>query len=138
MTARDPSDLRVIGASRGDPFGEMTASGKAKNLFDAIELRFPRLERVDVGRRGVQKGLVAAAAWAPSRRRWMHRRSKHPVTFWIQSRNARRQIEAVGGADVVVQVNGLFRTLGSPYVVYIEFCPVTSQNGSGRNQNQTW
>jgi starch synthase len=113
--------LRLVGASRGDPYDPVTASGVARYLFDALDRRYKMVGRVDAELRGWQRPLAAIAAFRPSRARWRQQFYKSWLTFTLQSRNCRRGLGKIREQyDLVIQVYGLFQTASAPFVVYID------------------
>jgi glycosyltransferase involved in cell wall biosynthesis len=115
------ASLRFVGASRGDPYDPVTASGMARFLFDALERRYRMVGRVDVELRGWPRRLAALAAFHPSRPRWRQRFYKSWLTFTLQSRNCRRRLNEIREPyDLVVQVSALFQTTGARTVLYID------------------
>ena len=68
-----------------------------------------------------QRALVAANTFHPSRARWTERYFKNLLTFDLLSRHSRRKLARIAQPyDVVLQFNGLFRTLGAPYTIYLD------------------
>jgi alpha-maltose-1-phosphate synthase len=115
--------MRLLGLAQTDPSVPTTGSGAtAKFLLDALE-RHHRL----VGRRAVdltplERYPLAAATFHRSRERWRTR------YFWtgrialqLRSFNSWRAVRSVEEPfDLAVQLFGLFRTRGAPYVVYTD------------------
>lgn len=112
---------RLVGASRGDPFNPHSVSGVAYHLFNALARHYPLVARIDTRLSRWQIGRVALATFHPSRERWQERYFKNIAAFKLQSRNSRAQLAHVAQPfDLVMQVYGLFRTVGAPYVVYLD------------------
>jgi len=99
-----------------------TASGAAKFLLDALARHNTLVDRRSVELTPSQRNLIAAATFHPSRERWRSR-----FYWWrqlaldVRSRNSARALAAVADPfDLAVQIFGLFRTRGAPYVIYID------------------
>ena len=106
--------------SRGDPYSPFTASGAARFLLDALERRFSLVGRVDASLGPLQRAVVAATTFRPSRAAWQTRFYRSELAFALQSRNTRSRLGELPPHDVAFQIFGLFRTLGRPYVLYLD------------------
>lgn len=112
---------RLVGASRGDPFSPHSVSGVPYHLFNALARHYPLVDRIDTRLSRWQVGRVALATFHPLRERWQERYFKNIAAFKLQSRNSRSRLAHIAQPfDLVMQVYGLFRTVGAPYVVYID------------------
>lgn len=112
---------RIVGASRADPYSPLSVSGIPSHLFDALERRYDMVSRIDTRLSAGRAAVVALATFAPSRTTWIERYFKNTRAFRWQSDASRQQLARLGRPfDVVVQVYGLFRTLGAPYVIYVD------------------
>lgn len=112
---------RIVGASRADPFSPLSVSGIPHHLFDALERRYDMVGRIDTRLSVGRAALVALATFTPSRAAWIERYFKNTRAFRWQSDASRQQLARLSRPfDVVVQVYGLFRTLGAPYVMYLD------------------
>ena len=112
---------RIVGASRADPYSPLSVSGIPHHLFDALERRYDMVGRIDARLSVGRAALVALATFAPSRAIWIERYFKNTRAFRWQSDASRQQLARIDRPfDVVVQVYGLFRTLGAPYVMYVD------------------
>lgn len=114
-------ELAIVGASRGNPFSPLTASGAASHLFDALERRYGLVERVDVSLTPAQRAAVAAASFHPSRAQWRTRFYRSRLGYELQSRNSARALRRIEApVDLVVQIFGLFQARGAPYAMYLD------------------
>lgn len=112
---------RIVGASRADPYSPLSVSGIPRHLFDALERRYDMVGRIDARLSAGRAALVALATFAPSRAAWIERYFKNTRAFRWQSDASRQELGRLGRSfDIVVQVYGLFRTLGAPYVIYVD------------------
>lgn len=112
---------RLVGASRGDPYDPHSVSGVPYYLFNALARRYGMVERIDTRLSRWQTGRVALQTFHPVRARWQERYFKNLPALELQSRNSRTQLTQITQPyDVVMQVYGLFRTMGAPYVMYID------------------
>ena len=112
--------LRLVGTSRGDGFDPHAVSGTARALFDALAVRYPLVDRVDVDLSSPQRALVGGLAFSPDRQRWRQRYWLSPLGFALMSWNCRRALAGREDADVAVQVHGMFRTGPLPYFIVID------------------
>jgi len=112
--------VRLVGTARGDGHAPHTASGTALGLFDALERRFGLDERIDVGLDRTQRAVTLLAGMHPRRDRWRRRYWLSPVGFAFMSANSRRALAGSAGSTLAVQVYGMFRTTGAPFVMYID------------------
>lgn len=113
--------LRLIGAARGDPYHPQSVSGVPRHLFDALARRYQMVARIDTRLVPSQQVLVALATFHPVRAIWVERYFKNVLAFQLQSRYSKALIQQVGESfDMVLQVYGLFRTSGAPYMVYAD------------------
>lgn len=111
----------LVGASRGDPFSPLTASGAASHLFDALGRRHDVVGRINVSLTRMQRAAVAAAPFHPSRAQWRARFYRSRLGYELQSRNSSRALKRVETPfDLVVQIFGLFQTRGAPYAMYLD------------------
>ena len=113
---------RLVGLAQGDPNVPRTGSGAAMFLFDALARRYEMVDRRSVELTKAQRYLTAAATFHPDRARWRNNFYwRHRIAVRFRSRNSRRALRNVGEQfDLVVQIFGLFRTQGAPYVIYID------------------
>jgi glycosyltransferase involved in cell wall biosynthesis len=112
------TERRLVGISRGSGYVPRTASGAALHLFDALARRYRLEARVDAELDRVQRVASLALAFHPVRNRWRDRYLNSPVGFALASRNAGRRLSVPDA--VAVQVYGMFRTSGAPYVMYLD------------------
>jgi len=118
---REAARTRVVGLSRGNPHSPHDGSGVPLHLFNALARRYALIERVDTRLPQWQRGLVALATFRPSRVLWTERYFKNVLAFKLLSRNSGRKLGAIDRPyDVALQFNGLFRTRGAPYTVYLD------------------
>jgi glycosyltransferase involved in cell wall biosynthesis len=91
-------------------------------LFDALARRYAMVARRSVELTRAQRYLVATTTFHPSRERWRRRYYwKGQRALELRSRNSRRVLSEIEEPyDLVVQIFGLFRTRGAPYVIYID------------------
>lgn len=113
---------RLVGLAQGDPAITRTGSGAAKFLLDALERRYPLVDRRSVELSKLQRFLVAAATVNPSWPKWKSDFWwKYRLALRLRSRNSARALARVEEPfDLAVQIFGLFQTRGAPYVVYID------------------
>jgi len=117
----DEGRTRLVGISRGNPYSPHDSSGIPLHLFDALARRYPLVQRLDTRLPCWQRALVALTTVHPSRSRWIERYFKNLLAFKLLSRRSRAKLTAVTQPyDIVVQFNGLFRTLGAPYAIYLD------------------
>jgi glycosyltransferase involved in cell wall biosynthesis len=119
----DPAPPRLLGLAQLDPPVPTTGAGAAtKFLFDALERRFPMVDRRSVDLTPRQRRLVAALTFHPRRQRWTERfYFMRNLALNARSRNSARAVrETAEPFDFVVQVFGLFHTREAPYVLYID------------------
>lgn len=110
-TAAAPPHL--VGASRGDPL--------TPYLFAALARRYPLVDNINTELRSWQRYAVAATSFHPQRVQWQERFWKSLFACRLRSRNTKAKLMRVAQPfDLVVQVHGLFRTLGAPYVMYVD------------------
>jgi glycosyltransferase involved in cell wall biosynthesis len=115
--------MRLLGLAQADPSVPTSGSGATtKYLLDALARRHDLVARRTVELSSLQRHLLAALTVHPSRPRWKTR------FFWggrlalnLRSINSRRALNGVEEPfDLVVQLFGIFRTTGAPYVVYTD------------------
>jgi glycosyltransferase involved in cell wall biosynthesis len=115
--------MRLLGLAQADPSVPTTGSGAtAKYLLDALARRHRLVGRRAVDLTALERYPLAAASFHPSRERWRAR------YFWggrvalgLRSLNSWHAVRSVDEPfDLVVQLFGLFRTHGAPYVVYTD------------------
>ena len=113
--------LRLIGASRGDPYHPQSVSGVPRHLFDALGRRYTLVSRIDTRLPRLQQALVALATFHPVRAIWQERYFKNVLAFQLQSRHSQALLRQVAEPfDLVLQIYGLFRTSGAAYIVYAD------------------
>jgi glycosyltransferase involved in cell wall biosynthesis len=115
-----PAERQLVAISRGSGYDPRAVSGTPVGLFDALSRRYPVAERVDVDLDEWQRWPVRLLSIHPRLHRWRGRYEHSPLSFAIASLNSRRQLRAHPGAAVAVQVYGMFRTYGKPYVMYLD------------------
>jgi alpha-maltose-1-phosphate synthase len=112
---------RLVGVSRGNPYSPHDFSGISLHLFNALERRYELVRRVDTRLPRWQRALVALTTFYPSRAWWAERYFKNLLAFRLLSRQSRLQLGAISQPyDVAIQLNGLFRTQGAPYTIYLD------------------
>jgi starch synthase len=115
--------MRLLGLAQDDPGVPSTGPGAtARYLFDALARRHDLVGRGGVDLTKLQRNLVAAATFHPSRAAWKTRFYwKRQLALDLRSRNARRLVSGVDRPfDLAVQLFGLFQTQGAPYVLYLD------------------
>jgi alpha-maltose-1-phosphate synthase len=115
--------MRLVGLAQDDPEVATTGSGAtAKFLFDALARRHDVVERAGVDLTPLQRYGLAAATFHPSREVWKTRFFwKWRLALGLRTLNARRRLRRVDQPfDLAVQLLGLFRTQGAPYVLYLD------------------
>lgn len=104
---------RVVLASRGDAL--------TPYLLAALERQCQVVGRMSPDLTTLQRLVVAGTTFRPSRRAWAERFFKSALGHRLRSRNAGRQIAALGVShDVVLQVHSLFDVPGASSVLYID------------------
>jgi glycosyltransferase involved in cell wall biosynthesis len=115
--------MKLLGLAQTDPSVPTTGSGStSKFLLDALARHHRLVARRPVDLTPLQRYPLAAASFHPSRERWRTR------YFWggrvalrLRSFNSWRAVRAVDEPfELVVQLFGLFRTRGAPYVIYTD------------------
>jgi starch synthase len=115
--------MRLLGLAQANPAVPTSGSGSTtKFLLDALARRHDLAGRHAVDLTPLQRYALAALSFHPSRERWIAR------MFWggraaltLRSLNSRRALRRVEEPfDLVVQLFGLFRTSGAPYVIYTD------------------
>jgi starch synthase len=115
--------MRLVGLAQEDPRVPLTGSGAtAKFLFDALGHRHELVDRRGVDLTPLQRYLLAAASFHPSRDSWRTRFNWGArVALGLRSRNSARAVRQVDEPfDLAVQAFGLFHTRGAPYVIYTD------------------
>lgn len=98
-------------ASRGDAL--------TPYLSAALVRRYGRVARLDPELTPVQRYLVAAVTFRPSRPRWVERFYKSGLAYRLRSRNAGRNGSGLRDATVL-QVHGLFDVPDARAVLYVD------------------
>ncbi len=111
---------QLVGIARGDGYDPAAVSGTPVALFDALAQRYPVVSRVDVELEEWQRWLPRLLAVHPVMDRWRGRFAHSPLSFAIASLNSRRKLAAMPAEALAVQVYGMFRTHGRPYVMYLD------------------
>jgi glycosyltransferase involved in cell wall biosynthesis len=115
--------MRLLGLAQADPSVPTSGSGATtKHLLDALARRHDMVARRSVDLTPLQRNILAALTVHPSRERWKTR------LFWggrialkARSFNSWRALRRVEEPfDLVVQLFGIFRTTGAPYVIYTD------------------
>lgn len=112
-----------MGLAEDDPRVPTTGAGAAARfLLDALGRRHDLVARRGVALSQAQRLTIAAASFDLDRGRWRSRLRWHRCrALEARSRNGVRALRRVEQPfDLVVQVFGLFRTIGHPYVVYVD------------------
>ncbi len=104
---------RLALASRGDAL--------TPYLFQALREKFPVAGELSVDLTKTQRYLTALATVRPSRTAWVERFYKSSLAYRFRSRNAARQLAALGPeVDAVVQVHALFDLPDANTAIYID------------------
>lgn len=104
---------RLALASRGDAL--------TPYFFQALRKRYTIAGEVSVDLTKTQRYLTALATFRPSRSAWVENFYKSSLAYRFRSRNAARQLAAIGpDVDMVVQVHALFDVPGNETAMYID------------------
>lgn len=102
----------VLLASRGDAL--------TPYLLAALQRRFPGSRELPVDLTPVQRSVVAAGTFRPSRTAWVEQFYKSSLAFRLRSVNAARRRSRAGGHDHVLQVHALFDVPDTNASMYID------------------
>lgn len=106
-------DRRLVLGSRGDPLTD--------HLSAALERRFGPISRITPELTAVQRVLVAASTFRPTRERWIELFFKSGMAWSLRSRNAARQLQAIPGRpSAILQVHALFTVPTGPTLLYVD------------------
>lgn len=104
---------RILMAGRGDAL--------TPHLTRALTDRYDMVGGVDAELSQLQRLLVAASTFRPSRTAWVERFYKSELAVWLRSRQASRAVATRGqGFDVVFQIHALFRVDDPRTVIYVD------------------
>jgi starch synthase len=115
--------VRLLGLAQADPSVPTTGPGAtSKFLFDALARRYDLVDRGGVDLSPLQRYLLAAVTFHPSREKWKTRLYwRGRLAFNLRTLNSRRKLRKLDEPiDLVMQVYGIFRTWGAPYVLYLD------------------
>lgn len=105
-------------------------SGVAHFLFEAIDRRFPVVERLDYAPRGIERLALAATTFRPSRSRWRARFHTSGLAHRSLSRTLRRRLAEVDqDFDLALQVHGWAGGQPKPYALFIDQTRLMSERG---------
>jgi alpha-maltose-1-phosphate synthase len=119
---------RILGLVAGNP--DTALSAVPRYLLDALDRRFDVVGRVDYGFHGLQRLVVAAATFRPSRATWRARFNTSRLSQRLLSLNLRRR--APGTADdfdLALQVHGWVEGQPRPYAVYVDQTRLMAERG---------
>jgi hypothetical protein len=108
-----PVTVKLLGLAQGDPSVPTTGPGAtSKFLFDALARRYDLVDRSGVDLSPLQRYLLAAVTFHPSRDKWTTRLYwRGRLAFNLRTLNSRRKLRKLDEpVDLVMQVYGLFRT----------------------------
>lgn len=124
----DRDRLRILGLTEGND--RVALSGVAGYLFDALDLRFTVVGRLDYGPRGVRRLALAAASFRPDRAAWRARfHTGRPAHRLLSSTLSRRVDKGTPPFDVAIQVHGWVGGQPRPYVLYIDQTRLMAERG---------
>jgi glycosyltransferase involved in cell wall biosynthesis len=119
---------RILGLVEGDP--DRALSAVARHLLDALDRRFPVVERVDYSPHGARKLALAAATFHPSHPTWRARFHTSRRAYLTLSRTLAAQLRSVEQEfDLAVQVHGWVGGQPRPYTVYVDQTRLMAERG---------
>lgn len=119
---------RILGLVEGDPATALSAVPRF--LLDALERRFPVVDRVDFGAQGLQRLAVAAATVRPQRAIWRARFHTSRLAHRVLSRNLPRRVADIGVEfDLALQVHGWASGQPHPYALYVDQTRLMAERG---------
>jgi glycosyltransferase involved in cell wall biosynthesis len=122
------SEPRILGLVGGNPATAL--AGVARHLLDAIEKRFPVVDRVDYAPYGVNRLALAARTFRPSRSAWRSNFHNSLATHRSHERTlAARTKELERSFDLALQVHGWVSGQPRPFAVFVDQTRIMADRG---------
>ena len=122
------SEARILGLVGGDPATALSCV--ARHLLDAIDGRFPVVDRVDFAPSGLGRLMLAAQTFRPSRPAW--RAGFHTslrAHRALERTLAQRTAHLPGSFDLALQVHGWVSGQPRPYALFVDQTRLMADRG---------
>jgi glycosyltransferase involved in cell wall biosynthesis len=120
------TNMRVLGASYGDPYDPRALSGAPKHLLDALETRVASLSRIDYSDHGLRRAAIGALTFRSDRDAWRTRYHGNRWGIALRTRSLMRRLKPLK-FDIALQVYGLLAQWQRPAVLYLDQTSMMAQ-----------
>lgn len=128
MTSHPQIGPRILGLVCGDP--ATVLSGVARHLFDALDRRFPVVDRVDYGVRRLSRCVLAARTYHPRRADWRAAFYSSLIAHRALERTLMARAESIECEfDLALQVHGWVTGQPRPYALFLDQTRLMADRG---------